>query len=548
MSRLAPGDGDLPTKLVFLGVDPGSPESRLLGAQLGGEIRHFQNSARQQRGDLPTHHQVKAMPNGRGRMTYSYNQGIETLRVHLEPSYQKELLEKSEEERPGRADPTLAIDILFTNELWTAYDIYTKISETVTPGGNYPAQPETWDVQVFNTIGPALAPWRNDSFVSNYKEGIVRVDFYSQKAPVVSKSDLYEPKLSTKFNFNGPIEFYHVYAWCTYDLVGWWGKDSESRVVLLEAGDRQPGTPGGTYPPVVNRVYGHEERDYFDVLLPAGASVTPTGPNDEPYEAIALGRTGRRDDARLVPCSELQVSKACARRFTVQPGSVSGGGEGGSGESESYPPLADAPPFWAGQGFLARPVKKQVVGVPVEKTRIDIYIGSSNNSQRNQFPATAHDFSWVKEQLTGQLKVQVREFADAAPVGVRVDLETDMAKRTYVSPIPNQTPTRQLTSTAGPSTPPHPGTWHFAAGANWTDGGNEPAEPDRKDGSGKDMMGKLLDQKVFDSPWAQKLDPVPNVLLHEPTWPGEVAGMLYLCTIEWTPPEEVWLTGVAKIL
>ena len=551
MSRLAPaGEGDLPTKLVFQGIDPGSPESRLLGARLGGEIRHFQNSARQQRGEQPTHHQIKAMPNGRGRMTYSYNQGIETLRVHLEPEYQKQLLSEPEKDRPGRADPTLAIDVLFTNELWTAYDIYSITSEVVTPGGTYPSTPERWEV--LRDTPPSV--YLDEYFGSdahryrNIESSTQRVEFYSMIGrPLAFVSDF--SHLDDFYNRSGPVEGYHVWLIITGEMSGWYGWNPFQRVILIGIGDREPGTPGGSYPPRVDRTYGREERDYFDVLIPAAAQVAPA--QDEPYEAIALGRTGRRDDARLVPCSELQVSKACSRRFTAQAGSLpTAGGEGGEGGGGgSFPPQSDAPPFWAGQGFLARPVKKQIVGVPVEKTRIDIYIGSSNNSQRNQFPNTPHEFDLVKEWLSGQVKVQVREFAEAPPVGVRVDLETDMVKRTYASPGPNMGPSQQVTSTSGPSTPPHVGTWHFAAGPNWVDGGNEPAEPDRKDSDGKDMMGKLLDQKLFDLVNLAKLDPIPNALLHEATWPGEAAGrMTYLCTIEWTPPEEVWLKGTAKIL
>lgn len=552
MSRLAPEPDELPTKIVLHGAEPGSAESVLLSKQLGGEIRHLLSSARQARllAESPSQFMTKAMPNGRGRLIYNFNQGIETLHVHLEPTFAKELAVEGKRDQPGRADPVLAIDVLFTNEMFTAYDITTLTSETTTPGGNYPAVPEVWDVQVLRTL---------ESVRTLYPAGAIeeltseRVDFFQQLGAAYNPDHI-RPGPNFKFDTNGPVEFYHVYAVMKFVDDGFhdygWGIGGTG-VMLIEVGDRQPGTPGGTYPPVVTRFYGREARDYFDVLIPAGAVGDPEPEQgDESYEAVALGRTGRYEDGRLIPASELQVSKACTRAFTAVAPPVPPVTEGGGNDLPQGAEI-DAPSFWAGQGFIARPKKTQIIGVPIEKTVIDIYVGSSNNTQLNDFPGTSPRFDFVKTSLKGPIKVQLREFAAAPPVGIRVDLETDMVQRTYTSPQANQGPTRQLTSTDGPSTPPRPGTWHFAAAPNWVDGGNEPAEPDRKDADGKEMMGKLLDQKTFDEETltANQIEPVPSALLHEPIWPGDVGGrMRFLCRIEWTPPEEVYLTGTAKIL
>lgn len=573
MSR-PPLPGETPTKVVFQGVNPGSPLARLLYQHYQGEIGQFHSKARQARlmPDQPGGHMHKALPGG-GQLRYSYNNGQEVLTVKLEPKVIERIVEEFQTKIPERADPTLAIDILFTNETYTAYDVVKLDRTIIVPGGTNPGDGGFWDVQVLNNIENALRPWRESSFITNYSEGTVRVEFVYQKAPVNWYEDLFPPRLNDKFFFDGPVDQYHVYAWCKFTAGGGFGPPyDDSRVSLLEIGDYQPGTGPTTYPPRTEYYYAREVRDLFDVVIPAGAvgDVQPdpkTG--DKPYEAEALGRTGNHKDDRLIPCAEMNITKSCTREFHLTLGEGSSGGE--TGPQPAGVETVDAPKYFYGQGFLARPHKAQIAGMPVEKTVIYLYLATSNNIHFEDFPGGDPDFEGFKNYIKGNCKVQVREFGSETPTGVRVDVKTDEYVRRYTTPIANQSPSRLDTEEVRPSI--REGTWVFAAGANWVDGGNEPAEPDRKDAEGKDMMGKLLAEREIDfsvefpsppgEPPAENvmtlpgMEPMESKLYHEPEWPGDIligqntdnpSRMRFLCRIEWTPPEKPYLTGSAKII
>lgn len=566
MSR-PPLPGETPTKVVFQGVNPGSPLARLLYQTYQGEIGQFHSKARQARliGDQPGGHMHKALPGG-GQLRYSYNNGQEVLTVKLEPRVIERLVEEFREKIPERADPTLAIDILFKNELYEAYDVYAVDRTIIVPGGTNPGDGGSWDVQVLNTIANALRPWRESSFTTNYSEGTIRVEFVYQKAPVNWYEDLFPPRLNDKFFFGGPVDQYHVYAWCKFTAGGY----EDSRVVLIEIGDYQPGTGPTTYPPRTEYYYAREVRQMFDVVIPAGAVGNPQPnpkTNEKPYEAEALGRTGNHMDDRLIPCAELPITKSCQREFKITLGEPTVGGE--TGPTPGGVASVDAPDYFYGQGFLARPHKEQIAGMPVEKTVIYLYLATANNRKSDDFPGGAPSYDQFKNFIRGNCKVQVREFGMETPTGVRVDVKTDMYRAKYTTPIANQLPTRFDIEEVVPSDPVRDGTWVFAAGENWTDGGNEPAEPDRKDAEGKDMMGKLLAEREIDFDEENPLidenvmllppvDPWDAKLYVEPEWPGTIltnqqtieadGRMAFLCRIEWTPPEKPYLKGSAKII
>lgn len=87
MSRLPPEFGKNPTKLVFRGVDPGSPAARQLFLQYEGQLRHFHAKARQAVGlsELPIYATHIQLPGG-GSMHYSYNNGQEAIHVLVNPT------------------------------------------------------------------------------------------------------------------------------------------------------------------------------------------------------------------------------------------------------------------------------------------------------------------------------------------------------------------------------------------------------------------------------------------------------------------------------
>lgn len=110
--RLPPVPGWAPTKVVFDGVKPGSPEAQALYLEFQGPINRFHAKARQavQTSEQQGFGMHQKLPNG-GMMRYSFNHGQETIHVQVEPEIVV-VAKKPKKPKPKPKPKFLAIDVL----------------------------------------------------------------------------------------------------------------------------------------------------------------------------------------------------------------------------------------------------------------------------------------------------------------------------------------------------------------------------------------------------------------------------------------------------
>lgn len=498
--------------MVFEGGDAANPAAQLLRKQLAGAIAKFHAKARQQDelAGQDSSHMHQSLPGG-GSMRYVQNGGQETIfvRVPTPPG-----TPAPAEERPTPPaqpiEPLLAIDILFTPEVFLAADVTSYTQQTIppTPG------PPWWDPSGWSTIYDA-----GDSFIGLYPGSgapsfaWVLGPYQGSTGPGVmsgaidagdiisfDETDHAQTPLSPFVSYGAPHPLGTAGDWVS-------AKFYFIPAVLGSGG------------PTDVKTYTRDQYSFFDVLNVVGVvgDVTdPKGADGARYEATSLGAS---TDARLKPLTS--GSQTIARTLAVS-------------DPEH--------PGFTGAGFLARPRKSQGPTEEPEPVVFDVYLASINVTKENAYPdaegatfeADDPSFNYdVFDEL--RFRIRAREFVLDRPHAVGVSTHTEKKIRHFDAGGYDTPPTIGGPDTV--STSDRAVDWGFAVARGWTDEGNEPADPTVVDDRGASTMGKLLADsgeltKVVTGP-----QPLGRSLPSAPVWPGDVTAMTKVATITWTPPK-----------
>lgn len=532
MSKLYPEQGELPTKLAFDGVEQGSPEAVELRVRYGGAIRHFHAKARQARvaSGSPSGHMHTVLPDG-GRISYSYNEGQEVLRVQVAPvRLERPIAPRAQPHIVTPMDPVLAIDVLFDPKLYLAGDIYAyTVEESTEPVDSGPWWDQSkWSTFFSSGMGAAFFDlygdysdaglyWIYGRYQDTTAEGMLVGAVFEG---LVEKFDINDHDQAPKssYVFFGAVR--------EGDLI------AETGYFIPSLGGGGGGGDG--------RLYTREKRSLFNVLTAVGAqgNPEPTDPKQAPYEAKVAGADTGSDDGKLLPAADLpRTVKTIDRTLVASDPTASAG--------------------YVGAGFVARPTVAPVAGFPVTETVIDIYLTSINVSKANQYPE-GEGATWEDDHPSftydfdpeAALTIRCREFSDGMPGKVEVRTRTEQLVERFRATAPDTEPTEpELTPEVfEPSEPERTVVWHFAASTNWDDAGNDPAAPDRQDSTGKQMMGKQLGQLALtravrgpeEAPIARRLHTVVE-------WAGSVTTMTRVARVTWQPPAQLGGTGAVTI-
>lgn len=521
-SKLPAEPRETPTKVVFEGVDPGSAAAQRLYYENFGDISSFQQKARQSRliSGQPTSSMQQQLPNG-GRLTYTFNNGLETIHVKLAPRGSSSTTE------PGKkpelvTPPQLAIDVLFNPELYETGDVWAFTETTV----YHPAVPPRVqpDARIYsydgsgNPINDELAyALAGDTDYTGINGTVVkltdRFNWFIQ-----AEQDLAIITPGTAFELTYTLVQYPN----TFPFTSFYPPNAVRaiRTYAVAKGRTDPGTPAFT---TVTKEFTRDQRRFFNGLGVAGAIGDPEG--DNPYESKSVDEKEDVEDGRLVPCETIKQGPAITREIVF-----------GDGASRRY----------IGIGFLALPTVPITPGAKPVKTVIDLYLGSANSKVKNtqdtatkeaKFGTDDSSFQYdVDQKLSGD--VRVREFRDQSPIAVKVSVKSNMARS---FPQFNYAPSYVV------SDPDRTFEWYFAATPTWVDGGAEPADINAVDANGRPTMGDLLEMFSFTDILAAKVSPVDRKVYSKPEWPKDVAAMTKICRIEWTPADTPNTKGKATI-
>lgn len=517
--------GEPPVKVVFEGIEPGSPEAQQLFFANQAAIQHFHAKARQNRdisGQAGAHMQ-QAQRDG-GQFRYSYNNGIETVHIKLSPQrIERQLREPPPPELPP-IPPTLAVDVLFETPFAELGNVWWYAEKTTTrpgtPGENYPsvviyqASVEYWQSQFSSdTIWDEV--YAGGTVYGNGPSGTVLG--LEQHDQLVAR---------------GPQEPWNIMQ--TYVIMkrhappGLGQPYYVTEAFTLTMATRPVNIPPGPPVTVTEKVYTHDQRSFFKTLNLVGAQGNPEGDpeKDPPYVARTPGES---DDGRLVPCEELKIGKEIER---ILP-----------------PEAPDQPPNFVGAGFLAQPTMPITPGVEPEDTVIDIFVARSDVRQWNErsdaktssrFAVDDSSMKYQIEDFPRQVTIRAREFVGVSPVAIKVTVKAGMKKVLTPDGEPAVT-------TFGDSVPPRPVAWFFAAAPIWQDSGNEPAEPDTRDGEDRPMMGRLAKEETMFVNQDQTRTPPDRVFRTAPKFDKPAEEYARVCRITWTPPKDATGEGEVKI-
>lgn len=510
-SKLTPEFGDLPTKVVFESVEPGSPAAQLLYHQTQGAISAFHQKARMSRliSDQEGSHMMQALPDG-GQMRYSYNFGIETVHVRLNPRVVAAAQEEAKlQVRRKLSTAYLAIDVVLTPKLYKALTQYSRTSEVIPSPTRHWYEPEFWTTIYKPANNLPLA-----DFVALYDQsyGIVGEGYYWVMPDWIGYQTVTNMRYPGSGAIAGPIDDQP-----RADVTGRTGPALSPLIIYMAYGSdlgtgngqtniiaalysvRDPAFGNGGGDTNVNKDK-LEETSFFDTLFVAGVVADPEG--DKPYATSTLASTGLVDDRLQLMkprAGDVSISRQVTAANPVNAGTIGG-------------------------GFLAKFEAEIAEGAEVPEFVYDIYVSSSNNIGANTPPDGPMVYT---ERRDVDVVVRAREFSgDEKPVAIHVTTNTQKRKRTSTVVASELGPR----ITPGPDVDSFPGRtvdWAFAALEKWTDLHGEPADP------GAPKMGELKDQLAIARPVVTA--PHVNFLRDAPVWAGPIAGMTRLCRITWTP-------------
>jgi hypothetical protein len=552
-SKLPPEFGETPTKVVFEGVEPGSPEAQLLYMQNMGEISSFQQKARQSRvtsGNSVSSMQ-QALPGG-GQLRYTYNNGQETVHVRLNPVAGKVGTTSEEAAKTQHAEPLLAIDVVFAPSSFMSGDVFS-FTQTSRSEATW-----VWEEGDPIPVDPHDPAFYNETF--GLPDNPIGGSFGGPIEYTVGGTTTVVTSINSN-RFVGPAGFADMAAHpptrnnisvFTYteliltdngnyfhDAVNFWPApanvdppDNKIAWCLVAAstyerfeGQPEPEWHGRLGPPVtVNEKQNvRDQVFYFDTVNLVGCVGDVGGEHPARYEAVSVGTS---TDPRLIPTTQLGASITVAR--------------GGA--------FADPPPPGAyGASFIAKPRKPiDPTEASPQPTVIDVYVAAQNTIKSNTYPgkegltfeADDADFTYdIKRDLS--FTVQVREFIDGGGgYIVRVDPAFQKRKKHFHAPDHDQEPTIEGPSIDSDSERDE--SWKFAADKGWVDAGGAPADPANA------KMGKLLASQAIAKTVVAR-DVPPRTVHSAPTFSGSVTAMTKVATIEWTPPSEEHKNGKATI-
>jgi hypothetical protein len=576
-SRLPPLPGLPPPKITYEGLDAATPEGQRAIHQLQGHISRFHGKARQSVDLSGTsgQHMHGSLPGG-GVMRYTYNNGLEELNVRVPVTRgapAEETLERPEP--PVVVTPMLAIDVLFTNVLFMAGDVYSKTRESHTvqqwewvPGDPIPIDPHDPAVTTLTyNLNDTMSGWNGDSIGEDPGE-----HWTSTGATIITATDgsdggsghvLTNPYRDSVGATGPSLDGFLIRSWQQVESIGPftgpfggvtpWSDflgfapgvttstiDAPYRkIFVLTSESFWFAGEGGLRPTWIGRLgapvevtsdtHVRDQSSFFDVLNVVGLRVEddPDDPADAPYEAIS---TQSSADGRLRALSPEPAVRTASRALRA---------------AES------PPPGYVGEGFLAAPQKPPTAGDDnPPPTTIDVYLSSTNIIKANTYPgpvgatfeADDPSFSYdVKQDI--DWNIRVREFVDDAPIIVGVTTTTERRNKHWTGE-PNNEPTTPGDDEDVPSS--RTAEWNFAAGSTWTDQHGEPADPSVVTSDGKPTMGKLLRELTGTT---EVTGPVPlgRVMREAPFWSGSVVGMTKIATIVWTPATDPNEQGSALI-
>lgn len=526
-----------------VGTDPAVVRQQY--AEALGAINHFYSAARQSLAlSGQTIHNMQADIPG-GHVRYTYNNGIELVRVTLSaPESPTEAPERPEDIH--NLDPVLLIDVVFEPAFYLTGDIYSFIPATP-DGGDLPphnGDPSTWTITVIttqSTFETALHAYEEDSLPPGWVldsvdfgssttsswDGWLNFKTTSHSVPGLPDSPV-GSATSGGYGNTGPpflsgyaqdLIYYPAIRVKSHQPVFPFGSADGTfpqRVILTTyVAPGYPPGPGGGPTPGTPQKNKRDKYSYFDAVNVVGLIGSP---DKNPYAAISTGDT---TDHRLKPllteAAKISVTRA------VTPDSV--------------------PPGPTGAGFSATPVS------PAATTNIDVYVAAMNTIKSNVFPGLenstfAADDSGMSYDTKKDLMIRItaRELMmGERPYIVRV--APTMSKRTEHFDAPSDGAGVPPTTSAGQidSADGRDHSWSFGAQSGWTDAGGSPAD------ASNDKMGKLLaDSGALSVTGAGPPGP-PRKVFDSPDWTYGVPSMTLVARIEWKPPRAPGEHGTATI-
>lgn len=537
-SKLPPNFGNTPVKVVFEGVEPGSPEAQKLFHQHQGQIQHFHKKARQNRdiSQQPGASMQQAMPAG-GQMRYTYNLGQETVHVRLAPTKVVEGVSE-DKDKPRKFDVVLAIDVLFDTKPYVAADVTSYEEEVVSPGS--PGSPGA-AFPAYSTIfddGPP-PPNEQELYFRVYGDLVDQTTSYTTSPSGFALLSSLGPTIPTE----SVSEVDFIMAWGSI----YFNTTLGGYVASVSAHYLVPGAPVAVPPTerVVHKHYVRHEYEYIEGLIAVGLAVGEPG-TDGAYSVKSVGvELGDPDiDSRLQTLAGGDAVRTITRRITIE----------------------EPEPRVSGAGFAARPKTPQGEGF-----EIDVWMGSCNVTKKNAYPdgegstVEEDDPSFEYDATTGvDWTIRLREFVDVTPHRFHVETETEQRVTTWLPPPaesgggeeeeePDPDAEVEREHDVAPTERQEPPEisdmnlwfdWGFAAAEAWEDTGE--GDPTDAQATGSKLLGNLLAERAGHSEVA-KCDVTDRALLTEARWNLEFDEMTKVATIKWTPGTQTG-GGTAKII
>lgn len=553
MYKLPPAAGAAPTKVVFEGVEPGSPEAQRLLAQNQPTIAHFHAKARQARdlSEQPGASMIQQLPDG-GRLRYVYNGGQEAIFVRLNPRDVPQPQPRQPVELKSN-NPVLAVDVLFDPEQFEVGTIYsTEPGTEHIPGkpaeeivvlegyeyaysidaSNYGRNAEDYEETIVTRTFASTAGNSSYYFYSSLGDAQAGLDAFIAESEAETAAD---QEYYASLGYYGYISTSTItvriagYTFYQLPVPGFPGY-SEYRAYFetLSVSTKttpllrlEPAVPDRDEPITRNFL---EKRTYLNVLPVVGVRVDGA----RPYEALS---TEPSQDARL-------RSLLGDERTTVS-------------RQIAFDDPSGGERFY-GAGFCATPRDPAMPGMAPAKFDIEVWIGAADVRQFNDSPGAQGDTWGVDssdmhyEPFTlVEFTIRVREFSDGAYHTIKAAVDAQGKIERYKAPGNGTGSPTELVSTEKPGDARHVD-WWFAANTGWSDGGQEPAQPERRTSDGAIMMGNLLDEAAARADVAKAQVPERTVP-DKPTHDGEVQQLTKVAVIHWTPAAFIGDKGTAEI-
>lgn len=156
--------GKAPIKIRFDGVPAGSKLARLLYAEQQAPINQFISKARQQAmlSGQPGAHMQQALPGG-GHIWYSFNHGLETVRVKLSSETIEQTATKLRKPQVGADKVFLAIDVLWDLKEHLYYDLFTYNFAPNFNTDDYYTRETIWAANAAYDVGLVYNPGGSDA-------------------------------------------------------------------------------------------------------------------------------------------------------------------------------------------------------------------------------------------------------------------------------------------------------------------------------------------------------------------------------------------------